>query len=186
MNTNEGADLISNLPDALLAAIISLLPGSEGVRTSILSQQWKTVWKHSSHLSFNQRQMLRPLTESYLQTTTPNIMRLNAILRHKVMPREEGDADAIGEAAMLINSVLDTHSGPLTSCKIRHMVESCTSGEAVGWMKKLLEQKGVRELSMEGEPPLNAFFLQNGEHTLREHGMILDLPFETFSGFEVL
>ncbi|XP_061358362.1 F-box protein At1g80960-like [Gastrolobium bilobum] len=185
MSTNEGVDLISNLPDELLAAIISLLPGSEGVRTSILSRRWKSIWMHSSHLSFDQRQMLRPFIDLYLQTTSP-YKRLKTALRRKVMPREEGDADAIGQAAMLINSILDTHSGPLTSCKIRHMDESCASGEAVGWMRKLLEQKGVRELSMERESPLNAFRIQNGQRRLEEHGMTLDLPFDIFSGFEVL
>ncbi|KAJ1388088.1 Leucine-rich repeat domain superfamily [Sesbania bispinosa] len=49
----EGADFISKLPDALLADIVSRLPDAEGVRTSVLSQRWKTIWKHSSRLNFD-------------------------------------------------------------------------------------------------------------------------------------
>lgn len=46
----EVVDLISNLLDALLAAIVCFLPGMEGVSTTVLSQRCKMAWKYSSHL----------------------------------------------------------------------------------------------------------------------------------------
>ncbi|KAJ1403665.1 F-box-like domain superfamily [Sesbania bispinosa] len=111
----EGADLISSLPDALLADIVSLLPVAEGVRTSVLSQRWKTVWKHSSRLNFDQKQMLKPLIERYLRYRNPN-QHFASALRRKVASGDEKAMDAIAEASMLINSVIDAHCSPLKSC----------------------------------------------------------------------
>ncbi|GAU48416.1 hypothetical protein TSUD_99310 [Trifolium subterraneum] len=136
-------DLISNLPDVLLTSIISLLPRTEGVRTSILSKRWKTLWKYSSHLSFDQRQMSKPSIEDYLQTSDP-IMRLAIARCRKVAPKEEEFFDEISKAAMLITSIVDSHNGPLKTCSIRHLPESCASGDVVEWMKKLL----VKELTL--------------------------------------
>ncbi|KAJ1406667.1 Leucine-rich repeat domain superfamily [Sesbania bispinosa] len=81
----EGVDLISKLPDALLADIVSLLPEAEGVRTSVLSQRWKTVWKHSSRLNFDQKQTLKPLIEHYIQYTHPtSVLLLRCVVRMSV------------------------------------------------------------------------------------------------------
>ncbi|KAJ1427435.1 F-box-like domain superfamily [Sesbania bispinosa] len=181
----EGPDLISNLPDPLLADIISLLPDTEGVRTSVLSQRWKTVWKKSSHLNFDQKQMLKPSIELYLKTTEPN-MRFTSAFFRKVASGGEEAFDAITEASMLINSVIDAHFGPLKSCRIRHLPESCVSGDVVRWMRKLLG-KGVREISMELEIPhdLNCYYLQF-EPPFIDFTWILDFPFEVFSSFKVL
>ncbi|KAJ1406668.1 Leucine-rich repeat domain superfamily [Sesbania bispinosa] len=94
--------------------------------------------------------------------------------------------DAIAKASKMINSVIDSHSSPLKSCRIRHLTESCACGEAVGWMKKLLG-KGVREISMEQENHYDLHpYYQDMEYALKDLGQTLDLPFEVFSGFEVL
>jgi hypothetical protein len=79
----EEADLISNLSDDVLTSIISLLPGMEIVRTSVLSKRWKIVWKYSSHLNFDQRQMLKSWIEYYIQNSEPG-HRLAMAMRRKV------------------------------------------------------------------------------------------------------
>lgn len=79
----DEVDLISDLPDVLVACIISLLPGMEIVRTSVLSHRWKTMWKYSSHLSFDQKQMLKSWIEFYIQNSNSS-SRIAMAMRRKV------------------------------------------------------------------------------------------------------
>lgn len=76
-------DLINNLPDVLLISIISLLPGTEGVRTSVLSNRWESLWKYSFHLGFNQLQMLNSLVEEHIQNPDKR-KRHEMIMNHQV------------------------------------------------------------------------------------------------------
>ncbi|CAN0841447.1 Putative F-box/LRR-repeat protein At5g02930 [Linum grandiflorum] len=53
-----GLDRITNLPDSILHHIISILDTKSAVKTSVLSKQWKSVWKHvhslNLELNFNE------------------------------------------------------------------------------------------------------------------------------------
>ncbi|GAU28452.1 hypothetical protein TSUD_55030 [Trifolium subterraneum] len=175
-------DLISSLPDDVLTSIISLLPGMEIVRTSVLSKRWETVWKYSSHLNFDQRQMLRSRIEVYIQNFEPSD-RLDIAMRRKIAPEEVELYDPIAQAAFLIESIMNNHIGPLKSCKILHMSESCASGDVVRWMRMLLK-KEVIKVSLERESC--DYQEEIISETLMDAALTLDLPFEVFSNFEVL
>ena len=69
---DEEEDLFNNLPDVFLPYIISFLPATDAARTSVLSHRWKTMWKDSSQLSFNQREMLKSLIKVYIETYDQN------------------------------------------------------------------------------------------------------------------
>ncbi|XP_057451881.1 putative F-box protein At1g67390 [Lotus japonicus] len=166
LSVMEGVDFISGLPDPLRVTIISLLPITECVRTSVLSQQWKTMWKPPSHLSLDQREM-----------------EFDYSIYLEVMQEEEAVV-AIAEATKFINSVVDAHFAGLKSCRIHHFPEICVSRNVEGWMRKLLE-KGVRKISMEMELgrvdylqklfPLKSFIPWS-----------IYLDFDAFSNFEEL
>lgn len=68
----EEEDLISNLPDALLAFIISPLPYTEVVKKSVLCKRWEWLWKHTPNLNFDQRQMLKSLIKENNQNSRLN------------------------------------------------------------------------------------------------------------------
>jgi hypothetical protein len=80
---DEEADSISNLPDILLSSIISSLTITEAARTSTFSQRWKTLWKYSSNLNFDQSQMLKSLIEDYRESSNIS-KRLERAVRRKV------------------------------------------------------------------------------------------------------
>ncbi|GKF15924.1 F-box/RNI-like superfamily protein, partial [Tanacetum coccineum] len=51
-NDETKQDLISNLPEALLTHILSLLPDADACRTSVLSSRWKDLWMFLPSLHF--------------------------------------------------------------------------------------------------------------------------------------
>ncbi|AES66469.1 F-box/RNI superfamily protein [Medicago truncatula] len=179
----EEVDLISSFPDELLGSIICLLPYMEVVRTSVLSKRWESLWKNTPDLSFDQRQMLKSLIEDYIQNSQL-ADRLTMAMERKVAPKNEEYFDVITEAAMMITSNIDSHIGPLKSCTIRHLPESCASADVVGWLRKLMEKRVIK-VSIERE----SCDYRNGgilDRDVKLAASTIDLPFEVFSNFKVL
>lgn len=50
---NSRANRISQLPEALILEILSLLPTEVAVATSVLSKQWQSLWKMLPKLNFD-------------------------------------------------------------------------------------------------------------------------------------
>lgn len=46
-------DRISQLPEALILEILSQLPTKDAMATSLLSKQWKSLWKMMPKLNFD-------------------------------------------------------------------------------------------------------------------------------------
>ncbi|KAJ1384003.1 Leucine-rich repeat domain superfamily, partial [Sesbania bispinosa] len=56
LKTNEGEDIISNLPDSIIAHILSFLPTRNAVRTSVISKRWRYLWTFITDLRFQDRE----------------------------------------------------------------------------------------------------------------------------------
>ncbi|PWA63039.1 FBD-like protein [Artemisia annua] len=52
-STSENVDMLSNLPRDLLSHILSLMPAKFAMQTSILSKNWRYIWKLVTNLDFS-------------------------------------------------------------------------------------------------------------------------------------
>ncbi|TYI84606.1 hypothetical protein E1A91_D05G376800v1 [Gossypium mustelinum] len=119
-------DFISNLPDEVLATIISALPAIEAIRTTILSKRLKDVWRNVSRLDFDPKGVKKLFGDDIDDTD----------------PREE-----ISRVVKNIDNVLLSHERNLISCRIVHLSNSYRSGDVEKWIKYLTSEKKVQELA---------------------------------------
>ncbi|XP_021595546.1 F-box/FBD/LRR-repeat protein At5g56420 [Manihot esculenta] len=63
VNPSEGIDYISNLPEAILLCILSLLPLKEWIKVSLLSKRWKYLWTQISNLNLDEVEMITNITK---------------------------------------------------------------------------------------------------------------------------
>uniref|UniRef100_A0A2C9UFS5 F-box domain-containing protein n=1 Tax=Manihot esculenta TaxID=3983 RepID=A0A2C9UFS5_MANES len=52
---NNNLDLFSTLTSSLLVPIVSYLPFKEAVRTSILSKEWRNIWRETKNIEFHEK-----------------------------------------------------------------------------------------------------------------------------------
>jgi hypothetical protein len=62
MGSDENQDFISALPNEVLTFILSKLHVDEAMRCNILSKRQLGLWKKASHIEFNAKHMIRPVT----------------------------------------------------------------------------------------------------------------------------
>ncbi|KAJ1430317.1 Leucine-rich repeat domain superfamily [Sesbania bispinosa] len=162
-NMEEPPDFISRLPDEVLSSIISFLPIDEGVKTSILSKRWTSVWKKTPHLDFDAKRMIYPLTGL-------NISPKN----HSDFTLDSDYVKGILRYSTLFSSIAKQHLGNLTSCRLLHFPHL----EVKSWLKILVEKnKGLRDLTLECEP-LGTIWKQ--EYSLRDNGWDVFSSLESF------
>ncbi|CAA7042383.1 unnamed protein product [Microthlaspi erraticum] len=130
-------DRISHLPEALLLQILSLLPTKDVVATSVLSKQWRSVWKMVPKLKFDYKS-----NRSKHETFSGIVCRL--LLSHKAPVLESlhinfspDDIDAaeigmwigIAYASQVRELVLDVYSDKGSSFKFPPRLYNCETLE---------------------------------------------------------
>ncbi|KAK7342693.1 hypothetical protein VNO80_25649 [Phaseolus coccineus] len=134
---NEELDIINELPAAVLSQIISSLSIDEAVRSSVLSKQWKPLWKQTSCLDFDGRQMVNPLSQ--LNNSLSKIVIFDPI-------KVSQHAEAYDQ---IVHQVLHLHLGDLISCRFRHFRQNLSAGDVEKWVEFVIMKKGLTSLNLE-------------------------------------
>ncbi|GJN28174.1 hypothetical protein PR202_gb16268 [Eleusine coracana subsp. coracana] len=79
MDTEDGEDRLSSLPEGLLEDILFYLPSRDAVRTSVLARRWRTVWKSVRALRVME-------SESYQSANELNGFVNNMLLLRETLP----------------------------------------------------------------------------------------------------
>ncbi|KAG4149451.1 hypothetical protein ERO13_D05G336240v2 [Gossypium hirsutum] len=142
-------DFISNLPDEVLATIISALPAIEAIRTTILSKRLKDVWRNVSRLDFDPKGVKKLFPAPNRRRSTVPVIQFGSNVCH-----DEGDdiddtdpREEISRVVKNIDNVLLSHERNLMSCRIVHLSNSYRSGDVEKWIKYLTSEKKVQELA---------------------------------------
>ncbi|MBA0776397.1 hypothetical protein Gotri_011397 [Gossypium trilobum] len=142
-------DFISNLPDEVLATIISGLPAIEAIRTTILSKRLKDVWRNVFRLDFDPKGVKKLFPAPNQRRSTVPVIQFGSNVCH-----DEGDdiddtdpREEISRVVKNIDNVLLSHERNLISCRIVHLSNSYRSGDVEKWIKYLTSEKKVQELA---------------------------------------
>ncbi|EOA33970.1 hypothetical protein CARUB_v10021465mg [Capsella rubella] len=115
-------DRISELPDELLVMILKDVATEDAVKTSVLSQRWKNVWKDVPNLVFDMG-----------KATVTN-------MEHPVLRS--------ARVAKKIAQVISNHNGRLEGCIIKHDFYQCHNDVLETWIRLLTLQKHTKALSL--------------------------------------
>lgn len=152
-------DRLSNLPEALLTTILSMIPTKQAVATSVLSQRWRHLWRSITHLQ---------------------------LLHENLLPTSDDDnRSAIDPWESMLNSVELSVPGPVHSCRISFSPSAhsfnCYIPRLNSFLLSLVE-KGIKELSVVNrgigcyELPSHAFFCPTLEKLEISKCMLSILP----------
>ncbi|KAI9083145.1 hypothetical protein K1719_034878 [Acacia pycnantha] len=132
----EDLDFISNLPNDILLAILSLLPVDEAVRTSILSKRWLSLWENTPHLDLDVMHMINPLTLLRISASDDQLIDyIRNFLRYEEIRYN-----------MIVSIILQNHRGGLKSCKFTLFPQM---GFQINLAVLLERQETFEELSLE-------------------------------------
>ncbi|XP_059447577.1 F-box/LRR-repeat protein At4g14103-like isoform X2 [Corylus avellana] len=97
---NGNPKCLGNLPDEVLRHILSFLPTTDAVRTSVLSRRWEYLWASIPNLNFGRQPANRNLLMDFVE-------RALCLLDSSVIKRLSLSCDVLGDASR-INTWIST------------------------------------------------------------------------------
>jgi F-box domain len=128
---SDGPDF-SELPDAILSSILSLLPIEESARTSILSTRWRHQWKATT---------LR-LDDCSLLSDKPR-----RVGRPKKSP---SPVNPLSWCRQAVSTIFHSHYGPVESLSLSCFTDVAFHSTVDCYVESAV-QRGIRELTLEYE-----------------------------------
>ncbi|KAK2637104.1 hypothetical protein Ddye_031896 [Dipteronia dyeriana] len=102
-------DRLSNLPDAIIHEILSLLPIREAVKTCVLSKTWKYHWTHTHTLNLHLDKNFAYRNPEYLENFVLHVLRRRHPLcnLNRILLRYDHDYFIWNESKQLMNNLFD-------------------------------------------------------------------------------
>ncbi|KAK7243075.1 hypothetical protein RIF29_37859 [Crotalaria pallida] len=163
----EKPDFTKGLPDDVLSHILSFLSIDEAVRCSVLSKKWLNLWKNTSHIEFNVKKMMKPLTQLLHSREPQTSLDSSLLIGNSV-------CKTVSRYGFLVYPIILRHTSDLSSCKFVHVWKSLVYGDVQSWIKVLLRfKKGVTNLSLECEPDYG----EVTEHFMSKNNVMVQKPY---------
>ncbi|KAK7243077.1 hypothetical protein RIF29_37862 [Crotalaria pallida] len=163
----EKPDFTKGLPDDVLSHILSFLSIDEAVMCSVLSKKWLNLWKNTSHVEFNVKKMMKPLTQLLHSREPQTSLDSSLLIGNSV-------CKTVSRYGFLVYPIILRHTSDLSSCKFVHVWKSLVYGDVQSWIKVLLRfKKGVTNLSLECEPDYG----EVTEHFMSKNNVMVQKPY---------